>query len=181
MQTKWSQDDYIRAHRFAATAHLGQTVPGTDLPYVVHLSLVSMETIAALNVEKERDGNLAVQCALLHDVIEDTDVTYEQVQQTFGSAVADGVLALSKDPALPKHLQMEDSLRRIKLQPQEVWMVKLADRISNLQPPPAYWTQDKIKQYRQEAAQIHATLRDASPSLSARLSQKIEAYAIHIK
>ncbi|MBN1891019.1 MAG: bifunctional (p)ppGpp synthetase/guanosine-3',5'-bis(diphosphate) 3'-pyrophosphohydrolase [Thermoflexales bacterium] len=181
MQAHWSQDEYIRAYRFAAIAHQGQSVPGTDLPYIVHLSLVCMEVIAALIAEQGHDENLAVQCALLHDVIEDTGVTYEQVQQEFGSAVADGVLALSKDPALPKPAQMPDSLQRIQEQPQEIWLVKLADRISNLQPPPHYWTQDKIVAYRQEAIQIQDALGAASPFLSARLTLKIEAYLRHIE
>lgn len=42
-----------------------------------------------------------------------------------------------------KKLQMQDSLRRIKSQPREVWMVKMADRITNLQPPPGHWSEEK--------------------------------------
>ena len=122
MEQNWSQDNYTQAYRFAAQAHLGQKVPGTDLPYIMHLSFVSMEVIAALGVELGRDGNLAVQCALLHDVIEDTDVTFDQVEAAFGQAVAHGVLALSKDATIEKSRQMQDSLRRIQQQPREVWM-----------------------------------------------------------
>jgi (p)ppGpp synthase/HD superfamily hydrolase len=108
MQPSWSQDDYIRAYRFAAAAHHGQMVPCTDLPYIMHLSFVSMEVIAALNVEHHRDGNLAVVCALLHDVIEDTDVTYQQVEAEFGERVAEGVLALSKDQMIEKSLRIRN-------------------------------------------------------------------------
>jgi len=177
----WSQDEYIRTCRFAALAHQGQTVPGTKLPYILHPTLVSMEIIAALSVEKGHDENLAMQCALLHDVIEDTQVTYEQVKQEFGQAVADGVLALSKDKTISKQSQMPDSLKRIKQQPAEIWMVKLADRISNLQSPPPHWAQDRIRQYREEAITIHAALGEASPLLASRLLQKIEAYQAYIK
>jgi (p)ppGpp synthase/HD superfamily hydrolase len=42
----WSQDRYNAALRFAAEAHRAQTVPGTDLPYLMHLASVAMETIA---------------------------------------------------------------------------------------------------------------------------------------
>lgn len=42
----WSQDSYIKACRFAAEAHQGQCVPGTELPYLVHLSMVSMEALS---------------------------------------------------------------------------------------------------------------------------------------
>ncbi len=172
----WSQDEYARAYRFAARAHLGQKVPGSEIPYVMHLSLVSMEVIAALRVEEVADENLAVQCALLHDVIEDTEVTYEQVAAEFGERVAQGVLALTKDAALEKARQMADSLRRIRQQPHAVWLVKLADRISNLAPPPHYWTPEKIAGYGEEAQAIYAALHEASPYLAARLKQRIDAY-----
>lgn len=71
---------------------------------------------------------------------------------------------------------MADSLRRIQAEPREVWMVKLADRISNLQPPPAHWTPAKIAAYRVEALAIADTLGAASPHLHARLRAKIADY-----
>jgi len=176
MTNNWSQDTYIKAYRLAALAHQGQKVTGTEIPYIQHLSFVSMEIIAALSVEKEHDGNLAVQCAILHDTIEDTNTTFEQIKSEFGLSVANGVLALTKDESLPKDIQMTDSLRRIKDQPQEIWMVKLADRISNLLPPPDHWTQDKISRYREDAILIYETLKDASPFLASRIVGKIEDY-----
>ena len=106
----WSQDEYLRAYNFAAQAHRGQLVPGTELPYVTHISLVSMEIMAELSVEPEHEGNLALQCALLHDVVEDAGVTVEQVKAEFGEPVAEGVAALSKNPRLEKKVQMADSL-----------------------------------------------------------------------
>jgi len=178
-KTSWSQESYIKAYRFAADAHRGQLVPGTDLPYLMHLSFVSMEVIAALHRERDRDGNLAVQCALLHDVIEDTPTTFHSVADRFGEAVAAGVLALSKDQSLAKPLQLADSLRRIRQQPREIWMVKLADRISNLQPPPSYWTTEKMRGYQAEAEEILGALAEASDWLASRLQEKITAYAAY--
>lgn len=172
----WSQDVYTAAAQFAAEAHLGQKVPGGELPYLLHVTLVAMEVGAALRAEPGYDEDLALQCALLHDTIEDTAVTYEQVAAAFGQAVADGVLALSKDPGLPKEQQMPDSLRRIAAQPREVWLVKLADRIVNLQRPPHYWESDKIAAYEHEARSILVALGEASPFLAARLEVKIGAY-----
>lgn len=176
MQNSWSQDLYIRTYAFAARAHRGQTMPGTELPYVMHLSFVSTEIIAALSAEKGYDENFALQCALLHDVIEDTKVTYDQVKEEFGEAVADAVLALSKDKTIAKHLRMTDSLRRIRQRPREVWMVKLADRISNLLPPPSHWAKERIARYREEAVEILDSLGDASELLSRRLGRRIDEY-----
>ena len=188
MASEWSQDIYINAYRFAAEAHWNsenkQLVPGTDIPYLMHFSRVAMEVIAALEKEAGLDGNLAVQCALLHDTIEDTDTTYDQLVEKFGVAVADGVQALSKNKSigadLPKQQrkerQMADSLERVRQQPKEIWMVKMADRITNLQPPPSHWAQDKISRYRGEAGQIHQALKQGSQYLAARLEEKIDNY-----
>lgn len=188
MGSDWSPDVYIKAYRYAAAAHWNsdtqQLVSGTDIPYLMHFSMVAMEVIAALGKEPDLDGNLAVQCALLHDTIEDTDTTYDQLIEEFGLAIADGVQALSKDKAvgadLPKlqrkERQMADSLERVRQQPKEVWMVKMADRITNLQPPPKHWKPEKISRYREEACQIHQALKDASPYLAGRLQEKIDRY-----
>ena len=172
----WRQDEYIRAHRFAAEAHNDQKFPGTDLPYLVHINLVAMEVIAALQAEPEHDGDLAIKCALLHDVLEDTKVSYEEMRAEFGLEVADGVRALGKNPALEKSLKMADSLDRIRQQPGEVWMVKMADRITNLLPPPKTWDREKIREYKEESIEIYNKLKEASQFLAARLEAKIEAY-----
>ncbi len=177
MGSKWDRDRYIAAYRFAARAHRGQLYAGTDLPYLMHLSFVSMEILAALAVESGYDGDLAVQCALLHDTIEDTATTYMDLASTFSPQVGDGVQALTKDFSLPKPHQLPDSLDRIHLQPREIWMVKLADRITNLQPPPSHWSPEKIDRYRDEAIVIYDTLKSASPFLSLRLLEKIKNYS----
>lgn len=174
--TPWSQEVYIKALLFAANAHNGQKVPGTELPYLTHLTMVSMEVTAAMAVEDGLDGNLAIQCALLHDVLEDTAIEYDTLKDIFGVAVTNGVQALTKHDDLPKHEKMADSLARIKQQPKEVWMVKLADRITNLQPPPKNWTVEKMQSYQQEARQIYDVLHTASPFLATRLQQKIGNY-----
>ena len=184
MPSPWSQDIYIKAYRFAAEAHNGQLFPGTELPYIMHTTFVAMEVIAALEIDNGLIGDLAVQCALLHDTLEDTGTTYAQLVEQFGIAVADGVHALTKDESigadLPKQQrkkrQMADSLERVRQQPKEIWMVKMADRITNLQPPPHYWTQEKISTYRNEAAEIYNGLKVSSLYLANRLKMKIEKY-----
>lgn len=180
MKSSWSQEVYIKACRFAAEAHNAQLYPGTNLPYLMHLSLVAMEVVGVMSVESGHDGDLAIQCALLHDTIEDTDITYSQLASEFGIDVADGVKALSKDPAIEKSDQLPDSLARICLQPNEIWIVKLADRITNLQSPPVHWDRAKVIRYRQEAIAIHTALESASPYLAARLTTKIESYLVYI-
>lgn len=178
----WSPDAWLDAWAFAARAHHGQQFPGSELPYVVHVAAVAMEVSHAIALRAQRgdpvaEPDLAITCALLHDVVEDTAVPLHELRERFGSAVADGVAALSKDPAAgDKPAQMRDSLARIQAQPHEIWMVKLADRITNLQAPPHYWATEKIRRYRDEAREIHAQLAAACPVLGARLLEKIERY-----
>ncbi len=177
----WSQEKYINALRFAAEQHNNQKFPGTDWPYLVHLSFVSMEVISALNAEPDADGDLAVQCALLHDSIEDTETTYEELIEKFNKNVADGVMALTKNGEIPdKKERMYDSLARIKKQPGEIWMVKMADRISNLQPPPVTWNNKKKKDYLEQAVVIYEALKDASGYLAQRLNEKIDGYSSYL-
>jgi (p)ppGpp synthase/HD superfamily hydrolase len=174
----WQQDKYITAWRFACKAHQGQFLPGSELPYVNHLANVAMEVMSAIACDSQvANPDLAVQCALLHDTIEDTGVRHEELTETFGLAVADGVQALSKNKQVgDKRTQMQDSLDRIQRQPREVWMVKLADRITNLQNPPSHWNMEKIAAYHQEAKLILTSLRPANEFLSTRLEKKIAAY-----
>ena len=165
MPSTWCQETFIRALRYAAEAHHGQTVPGAGLPYVVHVAMVAMEVIAALAHEDHLDGDLAIQCALLHDVIEDTGKTHDEIATVF-----------KKDGFQSNQEKMADSLARIKQQPKEVWMVKLADRITNFQPPPSYWSAQKIDRYREEGRVILEHLGQGSPYLAERLRQKMIAY-----
>ncbi|MFQ3170219.1 MAG: (p)ppGpp synthase/HD superfamily hydrolase [Oleispira sp.] len=173
----WDQEKYLTAWNFACTVHNGQTLPGSDIPYINHLGLVAMEAMATIAHENIDNPNLLVVCALLHDSIEDTATTYKDINNMFGADIAEGVLALTKNKQLSsKHEQMLDSINRIKDQPIEVWMVKLCDRITNLQVPPKHWNKDKIIQYQNEARLILDQLSEANKFLAKRLKNKISAY-----
>ncbi len=184
--SSWNPDIFEKAWNFATRHHQGQTYGGTKegerMPYINHIGSVATEIMWALQFDENADADLAVQCAVLHDTIEDTPVTYEFIEKEFGTAVAKGVLALSKNPRFPtKDEQIRDSLRRIKQQPIEVWMVKLADRIANLSYPPHHWNNKKILSYRDEAMIIHTELHSASFVLAQRLQNRIETYPQYLQ
>lgn len=176
----WSPDLYARALDFAAHAHGAQRVPGTGLPYTVHLAKVAAEALRACVEDPSRDANLCLACALLHDTLEDTATPYERLVEEFGDAVARGVRALTKNSALPKHERMTDCLARLALEAPEVRMVKLADRITNLEPPPPAWSSSKRAAYRDEAREIARALHGLSAHLDARIAARIEAYGAHV-
>ena len=176
------QSIYQRAIKFAALKHSekNQTIPGTNLPYVVHLSNVAMEIMTAYQNAADFKLDIALTLALLHDTLEDTSATIEEISKQFGIDIAEGVFALTKNETLPKSEKMLDSLNRIKALPKEVWVVKLADRITNLQEPPEHWDTFKKESYRQEAIQILQHLKGANLYLEQRLAKKITDYESYI-
>jgi (p)ppGpp synthase/HD superfamily hydrolase len=177
----WSIENYAAAWDFATRSHMGQTYGGRHegerIPYIAHVSSVAAEVLWAIGEEPGWDADFAVQCALLHDVVEDTGASLDGLTERFGARVAEGVAALTKDKSIAsKYTQMDDSLRRIKLQPREIWVVKMCDRITNLYHPPYYWDLHKIGQYREEAKTILAALGSANEAAAHRLAKMISEY-----
>jgi (p)ppGpp synthase/HD superfamily hydrolase len=177
----WDQEKYQRAIAFAGFAHKKQLVPGKKYNYVVHISNVAAEIARVICAENIGDEDLAIQCALLHDVIEDTDTKTEEIRNEFGEEILNGVLALTKNKKLRKEDRMMDSLKRIKKIGKEIACVKMADRITNLQPPPDYWKKDKIREYMAEAILIYNELNMYSKLLGDRLKEKIKEYEKYLK
>lgn len=165
---------------FALRAHGEQKTPH-GLPYAMHLLSVAAEVINALTCEplSYDENNVAIACALLHDVNEDTPVTITRNTPLAGNAevIAKGVQALSKDKNLPsKEAQMQDSVARLKQRQNCVALVKLSDRITNLDTPPKQWDEAKKRAYHEEAKMILEELGYAHAYLANKLREKIEAY-----
>jgi len=173
---------YKSALAFALKAHGEQKTP-EGLPYSFHIASVALEVISSLSMHRisHDEANVAIACALLHDVLEDT-------QTTMGTASIDipnikivlgGVKALTKDAMLSsKQEQMSDSLNRLRAQPRCVQMVKLADRITNLAPAPAFWNKAKREAYVNEAITILEALKGSNPYLEKKLQNKIDNYDV---
>lgn len=169
---------------FALLAHGEQKTPH-GLPYSMHLLSVASEVINALCMEPLSfdENNVAIACALLHDVNEDTatKITKESALAGNAEVIAKGVAALTKDKSLPsKELQMRDSLERLKKRQNCVALVKLADRITNLDIPPKHWDAIKKRTYLEEAKLILKELGYAHTYLARKLQTKIEAYALYM-
>ena len=95
-----TQEIYQKAIKFAGEKHKNQKVPGTDANYLLHLSNVAIEILLAYGVSSNFDINFAIQLALLHDTIEDTNTSFNEIENKFGHSVAVGVQALTKDESL---------------------------------------------------------------------------------
>ncbi|HUY97123.1 MAG TPA: bifunctional (p)ppGpp synthetase/guanosine-3',5'-bis(diphosphate) 3'-pyrophosphohydrolase [Verrucomicrobiae bacterium] len=145
-----------RAHAVAARAHAGQLRLSGD-PYLVH-----PEAVAATLAELHLDAD-AIAAALLHDVLEDTDVTPEALRQEFGPTVeklVQGVTKLGRIHARPEGQAQAENIRKMLIAMAEdlrVVLIKLGDRLHNMR---TIAPLDPIKQVRiaQETIDIYAPL-----------------------
>ncbi|MBP9151292.1 MAG: bifunctional (p)ppGpp synthetase/guanosine-3',5'-bis(diphosphate) 3'-pyrophosphohydrolase [Flavobacteriales bacterium] len=178
MSNQGVQERYQTAMKYAGEMHSEQKVPGTNANYLLHISNVTMEVLVAFAHSPDFDIELAIQAAILHDTVEDSDATVEDIRELFGNDVAEAVSALTKDPSIKdKNEKMQDSLNRINLLSKEVGMVKLADRITNLQPPPPHWSREKCLNYLEQAKSMSKDLAGKNEYLNKRLDSKLEEYA----
>lgn len=121
----------ISAYEFAAKAHANQFRSSGE-PYITHPLAVSF---ILLELGMDTD---TICVAMLHDVVEDTDVTLEEVKKRFGQDVAmlvDGVTKLGKIPLFTKEEQQAENVRKILLamsQDIRVIIIKLCDRLHNM-------------------------------------------------
>ncbi len=121
----------ISAYEFASKAHEGQ-FRSSGQPYIIH-PLAVAEILLDLGMDTD-----TICAALLHDVVEDTEATSEQLQKRFGRDVAnlvDGVTKLTKIPIFNKEQQQAENVRKIMLamsQDIRVIIIKLCDRLHNM-------------------------------------------------
>ena len=174
----WNEELFTKTMLFAIDKHKNQVMKYPEnMPYSAHIFGVTERLINnAIKDEQDFDWNLAIQVALLHDTLEDTDTSYDELVDNFVRQVADGVLAVTKNDNLPKEMQMKDCIVRIKKQPKEIAMVKLADRLFNMRERLPIWSKEKQEAYKKEAIMICDELGFASENLSKALKEAIENY-----
>lgn len=176
----FSMQSYQKHLAIALTAHKEQLTPH-GLPYAFHVVSTAAEVMDAIAAEKlsKEKADIAIGCALLHDVLEDT--MYDLESEELDHRILSGVKALTKNKSLPGKLeQMQDSLKRLKNEPLHVQMVKFADRLTNLGTPPPHWSREKIMAYKEEALLIKKELRSPHGYLEKRLQHKIDEYSKYI-
>ena len=179
-----TQSTFQKAMKFAAEAHAQQKVPGSTANYLLHISNVVMEIIMAHHNEPTFDLEFAIQVGALHDILEDVeDITEEVLLENFSIEVVEAVKTLTKDDRIKdKELKLLDSLDRIASSKfKEASIVKLADRITNLQPPPPHWSQEKCEAYAEQARKILTQLGDANQYLAERLNELTILYQERIR
>jgi (p)ppGpp synthase/HD superfamily hydrolase len=172
----------LAAARFAAEKHAGQKRKGLARePYINHLIEVAELIVAA---SETLDTNL-VMAGLLHDTIEDTDTTAEDLEGRFGSDVTSLVLEATDDKSLPKETRKALQIETAPHKSPRAQTLKLADKISNLRSllasPPAEWSTDRRRQYGEWARQVVQGFTTPNPVLKAQFDRTYAQLAASVR
>jgi len=157
----------LRALDLAATKHRDQRRKDQSTsPYINHPIAV-----AQLLWECGVHDETAVLAGVLHDTIEDTATTRDEIAALFGDEVADVVAEVTDDKSLPKARRKELQVEHARHMSRAAKLVKLADKTCNVRDlidSPPDWPLERKQQYLDLAKQVVDGLRDASPELAAR-------------
>lgn len=115
-----------KAIEFAAIRHKDQKRKGTELPYIVH----PMEVMQILT-ENGCDKNV-IAAGILHDTIEDTETTYDDILENFGKEIADIVASESEDKSKSWKERKQTTIDSLPNESFETQLVCCADKLSNL-------------------------------------------------
>lgn len=127
----YDMDKITKAYKFAEKNH-GDQRRVSGIPYILHPT-----SVACITAELGMDTD-CICAALLHDVIEDTPVTFDEVAKLFGTPVAkliDGVTKISKIPFSSREQQQAENIRKMLIAMADdirVIIIKLADRLHNM-------------------------------------------------
>lgn len=143
MANKYIDTDLLdRAIIFAVKAHHNSERRGKGFPYIVH-PMEAVEIVATITPDQE-----LLAAAALHDTIEDTEVTYDQIREAFGERIADLVHAESDE--MPEGKSEEDSwhdrkqaaIDRLAAASYDAKIVAMGDKLSNMR---AIWRDYRTK------------------------------------
>lgn len=162
----------LAAAKFAAEKHAAQKRKGEAAePYVNHLIEVAQ---LVADSSDQLDANL-VMAAFLHDTIEDTGTTAEELERVFGRDVASLVVEMTDDKSLPKDARKELQVQHAPHKSARAQVIKLADKISNLRSllssPPANWNAQRKREYFAWALRVVNALSAPNPILKAEFDR----------
>lgn len=158
--------DLLRALSFAAYRHRHQRRKGSDaVPYVNHL----IDVANVLAVEAGIDDRDVLTAAVLHDTVEDTRTTLDELAERFGANVARLVAEVTDDKSLPKLRRKELQIEHAPELSHGAKLIKLADKICNVRDlasnPPTGWSHERRIEYLDWTEAVVAGCRGAHARL----------------
>jgi guanosine-3',5'-bis(diphosphate) 3'-pyrophosphohydrolase len=167
----------IKAAVYAAEKHVYQRRKGfNQVPYINHPLKVSQ----LLSQCGETDENLLI-AAILHDVIEDTDATREEISAEFGNEVGDLVLEVTDDKELPYAIRKELQVKGAPTLSEKAKKLKIADKICNIRDIlnyPLDWSTERRLSYLEWSQDVVEGCRGVSTELERVFDEAItEGYS----
>ena len=164
--------EVLRALVFAAGQHRNQRRKDSQRsPYINH-PLTVVELLWRLGGVRDE---VTLVSAALHDTIEDTGATPEEIEALFGAEVRKVVLEVSDDKSLPRLERKRLQIEHAPLGSARAKTVKLGDKIANvgdiLENPPADWSEERRKEYVAWARAVVAGLRGTNHALEAEFDR----------
>ena len=156
----------LKALQFSAIKHTNQRRKDVDAsPYINHPI-----SLASILCNEAHIMDIEVICgALLHDTIEDTETTPEELESEFGPVIKDIVMDVTDDKSLNKAARKKAQIDHASDVSDKAKLVKLADKISNLRDisssPPPNWSLERRQQYFDWAKQVIDQVRGVNSNL----------------
>ncbi len=175
MWTEQEGGTFIRALDFAAEKHRHQRRKGNaQLPYINH----PIRVVEILwRVGEVRDMPTLV-AALLHDTLEDTATTADELESLFGAEVLTLVQEVSDDKSLPKATRKQLQIAHAPHLSRKAQLIKLADKIANVydvsHDSPEGWSHERLLAYLDWAEAVVAGLRGVNAALEAHFDAVLE-------
>jgi len=156
----------LRALSFASVKHRNQRRKDAESsPYINHPIAVASVLSAECAVA---DGQLLV-AAILHDTVEDTETTFDELTEHFGAAVTELVRELTDDKSLPKEERKRLQIEHAHSASPGAKQLKIADKICNIRDilanPPAGWSLQRRREYLEWASRVVDACRGVNPCL----------------
>ncbi|KYR00884.1 guanosine-3' [Tieghemostelium lacteum] len=163
----------FKALEFAAKKHINQRRKDKDSsPYINHPIGVAKNIISIGKVE---DVNV-IQAALLHDTVEDTNTTEQELKDTFGDKIASIVMEVTDDKSLPKPDRKRAQIAHASHISHEARLVKLGDKLYNLTDilqngAPNFWDATVVQGYFVWAKAVIDQIRGTNQALESKLDE----------
>ena len=176
----------IEAYAFAADKHRHQRRKDVHAsPYINH----PIQLVHILTHEGDVDDIPTLIAALLHDTIEDTDTTVEELREKFGGDIASIVQEVTDDKSLPKDVRKRLQIEHARALSPQAKLLKLADLISNVEETldneSQVWSYDRRMTYLEWANRVVHGLRGISPALEKRFdalyARRVEIVDKHLQ
>ncbi|XP_049313617.1 guanosine-3',5'-bis(diphosphate) 3'-pyrophosphohydrolase MESH1 isoform X2 [Bactrocera dorsalis] len=175
METLHPTAKLMHGLQFAASKHRTQLRKDNETPYINHP--INVATILA--VEGGISDENVLIAALLHDTVEDTDTTFEEIEQHFGEDICAIVREVTDDKTLEKQERKRLQIEHAASSSENAKLVKLADKLDNLRDlgrkAPIGWTPERQEQYYVWAKKVVDNMRGTNVELERELDEIFKA------